>query len=439
MVSVHMLAVKRVVVMLSIGLAAATTAMAQLEPSDAVVASDDSSQSVLLPGEAWESAPAPGQLSPALPTIASAESHSSWDSTSGYDAATCLDPASGCGGRCSTGDCSSGCSDISDPPGFLQFLGHNKNACWTFRSDAILLWRNAPSERPIYSTIDPGTGGLGPTALDANNLNSDVLVAPRLSLLRTDGDGRTLEATYIYAGNFYSDRTLPYSPDGYATSPPGIYGNKWGPPSTSLDSATAKLLGQLQSLEFNARHCLWADTCQFLIGARWLQWNESLQMSDSFYYSEPLPPVSGSNFYQTQCFNNLWGGQIGLDTLLLGRVGQARVEGLVKAGAYYNAAGQTSAFSYLTVPPFTFSAENRDSGPASAAFVGEVGMTAVIPISRNLDFRCGYFGLWLTGLAQPTNQLSDQTITQIDPPSGTLNTTGTLILQGLSLGLEGRW
>ena len=66
-------------------------------------------------------------------------------------------------------------------------------------------------------------------------------------------------------------------------------------------------------------------------------------------------------------------------------------------------------------------------------------MTAVLPISSNWDFRCGYFGLWLTGLAQPANQLSDQTITQIDAPSGTLNTTGTLILQGLSLGLEGRW
>jgi len=329
--------------------------------------------------------------------------------------------------------------DVLHQPGLIQCLAAHKNAHWTLRSEALLLWRNAPPSRPIYSTVDPVTDSLGSTALNANQLNSDVLVAPRLSLLRTDSDGRTLEATYIYAGNFYSDRTLPYSPDGYATSPPGIYGNNWGPPSTSLDSATAKLLGQLQSLEFNARHCLWADTCQFLIGARWLQWNETLQMQDSFYHSEPLPPVSGTDFYQTQCFNNLWGGQIGLDTLLLGRVGQARVEGLVKAGAYYNAAGQNSAYTYSTVPPFTFSSSNRNTGPASAAFVGEVGMTAVIPIACNWDFRCGYFGLWLTGLAQPTNQLSHQTLTQIDAPSGTLDTTGTLILQGLSLGLEGRW
>ena len=323
----------------------------------------------------------------------------------------------------------------------MQFLGHNKNAHWTLRSEALLLWRNAPPSRPIFSTVDPGTGSIGPTALNANQLNSDVLVAPRLSLLRTDCNGHTLEATYLYAGNFYSERTLPYSPNGYATAPPGIYGNNWGPlNNTELDSGAGKLLGQIQSLEFNSRHCLWADTCQFLIGPRWLQWNETLQLQDSYVHTTPPPPASGTDFYQTQCFNNLWGGQIGLDTLLLGRVGQARVEGLIKAGAYYNAAGQTSAYYSTQVPPLV--GQTRASGPASAAFVGEVGMTAVLPICCNWDFRCGYFGLWLTGLAQPTNQISHQTIVKgSDDTSsfGTLDTTGTLILQGLSLGLEGRW
>jgi hypothetical protein len=57
-----------------------------------------------------------------------------------------------------------------------------------------------------------------------------------------------------------------------------------------------------------------------------------------------------------------------------------------------------------------------------------------MPITRNLDFRVGYLGLWLQGLAQPTNQAQST-----DPAAATLNTTGTLILQGLSLGLEGRW
>ncbi len=321
-------------------------------------------------------------------------------------------------------------------PGLIQCLASHKNACWTFRSEALLLWRNAPPSRPLYSTVVPDTDQLGSTALNANDLNSDVLVAPRLSFLRTDCDGRTLEATYLYAGNFYSDRTLPYVSDGYATSPPGIYGNEWGPPDTNLDSATAKLLGQLQSLEFNSRHCIWTDTCQFLIGARWLQWNETLQMSDSFSYTDPT--VTGTDFYETQCFNNLWGGQIGLDALLLGRPGTARVEGLVKAGAYYNNAGQNSTFKYVLSDGEPYENNAGASGPAACSFVGEVGLTAVLPICCNWDFRCGYFGLWLTNLAQPTRQLSDQEINQF-ASVGTLNTAGSAILQGLSLGLEGRW
>ena len=322
-------------------------------------------------------------------------------------------------------------------PGPMPCLAAQKHATWAVRADALVLWRNAPSSRPLFSTVTPETQQLGPTTLNASDLNSDALVAPRISLLRTDCDGETLEATYLYAGNFYSERSLPFAPDGYATSPPGIYGNTWGPPDTSLDSATAKLLGQLQSLEFNARHCIWADTCQFLIGARWLQWNETLQMQDSFAYAAPTP-VTGKDFYETQCFNNLWGGQIGLDTLLLGRAGMARIEGLVKAGAYYNAAGQASSYRYVVSDGSTFANQARAGGPAACSFVGEVGMTAVLPISRNCDFRCGYFGLWMTNLAQPARQLSGQTINQFSSVAR-LDTVGTVVLQGLSLGFENRW
>lgn len=313
------------------------------------------------------------------------------------------------------------------------------DAAWTFRADALLLWRNAPASRPIYSTVAPGTEQLGRTALNANDLNSDVLGAPRLSLLRTNCAGHTFETTYLYAGNFYSERSLPFSPNGYATSPPGIYGNTWGPDSdTSLDSATAKLLGQLQSLEFNLRRCLWADTCQFLIGARWLQWNESLQMRDFFSYTEDTTAITGDDSYETRCFNNLWGGQIGLDTLLLGRPGTTRIEGLVKAGAYYNAAGQASKFRYTQDDGFTYKNQARAGEPPACSFVGELGLTAVVPISCNCDFRCGYFGLWLTNLAQPTRQLSGQTINQFGSVAG-LDSSGSVILQGLSLGLESRW
>ncbi|MFM7207154.1 MAG: hypothetical protein ACKO4T_10870, partial [Planctomycetaceae bacterium] len=274
----------------------------------------------------------------------------------------------------------------------IQCLAASKHACWTLRADTLALWRNAPPQRAIFSTIDPVAGGLGPTALDAANLNSDVLAAPRLSFLRTDCDGRTLEATYLYAGNFYSDRSVPYARNGYVTSPPGIYGNEWGVQGTQLNSANATLLGQLQSLEFNARHCFWQGSCQFLVGMRWLQWNETLRMQDSFSAPPPPAPITdqGVDFYDTQCFNNLWGGQIGIDSVLLGSAGMARIEGLVKAGAYYNHAGQYSSYRYATSSGGAFSAAARADGPAACSFVGELGLTAVMPVSSRWDVRCGY-------------------------------------------------
>jgi hypothetical protein len=74
--------------------------------------------------------------------------------------------------------------------------------------------------------------------------------------------------------------------------------------------------------------------------------------------------------------------------------------------------------------------------PSPAAFVGELGFTGVLPLTSNLDFRFGYLVFWLEGIAQPTQQLSQPVSTTGDPL--VLQNSGTVI-QGLTLGLEGRW
>jgi hypothetical protein len=328
---------------------------------------------------------------------------------------------------------------LIDQPGLLQLLWHPKEGPWTARFDTMLLWRNAPRDRPLFSTIVPGTTSLGATALNANQLQSDMIAAPRVSLFHGNGCGDALEATYIYAGNFYSERSLPQLVDGYATAPPGILGNAWDPVTgTPLTAGSATLLGNLQSLEFNTRTRLGGGASQFIFGVRWLQWQETVLIKDNFI--GPNLGDTGYDLYRTGCTNSLFGGQIGIDSVLLTTNRGVRFEGLAKAGAYYNNAVQSSSFSYATDAPFSFSAQNRVTrSPAAGAFVGEAGLTAVIPISCNWDLRCGYFGMWLESIAQPVNQLSGQQLTQINPPPGTLTTNGGLVLQGLSLGIEGRW
>ena len=342
-------------------------------------------------------------------------------------------------GSCRSSDCEECRSGLVNK--WLQRRAHQRGQL-TARIDAMLLWRDAPGNRPLFSEVNGTT--IGPVALNADQLESDVLAAPRVSLFHGNGCGDAFEATYIYAGNFYSQRSLPTVIGGYALSPPGIYGNTWGPSpdpqmDTSLNSASATLLGSLQSLELNARTQIGSTAAQFLFGIRWVQWNETLAMQDTFSNAGP-PMISGNDFYNTNCLNDLYGGQIGIDSLLLSARNGIRIEGLVKAGAYYNNAVQKSTFFYDATAPFAFQrAISVGRSPAAGSFVGEVGITAVVPLRRNWDFRCGYIGLWLESIAQPSYQLSNQLLTQVDTPAGSLVTNGGLVLQGLSLGLEGRW
>lgn len=165
-------------------------------------------------------------------------------------------------------------------------------------------------------------------------------------------------------------------------------------------------------------------------------------MADQF--TDPNDPtITGSDAYNTSCINDLYGGQIGLDSVLWNPGEGLRLESVVKAGAYYNVASQSSAYRYVTTAPFDYAQSIAlGKNPAGCSFVGELGITAVMPLTKHLDLRCGYFGLWLDSIVQPTNQLSNTNLSQKGPgvpPTGAVLVNGSLVLQGVSLGLEGRW
>ena len=111
-----------------------------------------------------------------------------------------------------------------------------------------------------------------------------------------------------------------------------------------------------------------------------------------------------------------------------------RVESLLKGGAYWNEALSRQSFTEVGgggVPEVS-----AYDSPSPAAFVGEFGFTGVLPLTSCLDFRFGYLVFWLEGIAQPTRQLSLPKSTTGDPL--VLQDGGTVV-QGLTLGLEGRW
>lgn len=309
----------------------------------------------------------------------------------------------------------------SDPLGLLQRLGrlHDKTgACWSGRADLLLLWRNAPSGQPLIADSATGT-----TVLDANQLDSALAAGPRFSLFRTDTCGNAWEATYLRAFNFRSQTTLPTLAEGYDIAPPGILGDQ----ETLFDGASVNLGSGIQSFELNRYHKV-SRNIRLLGGFRWVEWRESATLTTAI-------PTDVTDIHQSNVINSLYGGQIGFDAVVLS-TNWLRVDTVMKGGAYGN---NVSANSLLVKPlvPLDQSFSIAKS-PASCGFVGELGFTGVMPITNCLDFRFGYFGLWLQGLAQPTRQFLTQDLAAT-PPTGTLDTKGGTVVQGVSLGLEGRW
>jgi hypothetical protein len=293
---------------------------------------------------------------------------------------------------CQPAECQSGghC-DACDPPyGLVNRLIDNKQACWTFRTDGLMLWREAPRVQSLTSFVPSGA-----TVPNAHDLNSPLAAGPRFSIFRTNGCGDALEATYFRAANWNAVNT--------SAAPGETY-------SASLGAAA-------QSFELNGRMTV-LPSIQLLGGFRWFEWQENL------YAVNAGTQVDARN---CSTINDLYGYQIGFDSLLLS-THWLRVEALMKGGAYLNNARMARTPDTIFIPPVYQSAAGK-----AASFVGEVGMTGVVPVSRNIDFRFGYIALWLQGLAQPTNQP-----TYSGGPVA-IDLTGATVLQGLTLGLEGRW
>ncbi len=316
-----------------------------------------------------------------------------------------------------------------NPHGLLGPAFTNCDICWVGRVDALIAWRNAPPDRPLIET-----GLSGVPVLNANGMDSPTAAGPRFSIFRfNNANGTALETTYFQLANWRSERPLSAQSDLYALAPPGIYGND---NTQNFGTGVANLGSHMKSLEIN-RHWWLGEHVRFLAGFRWVEWQENFSLADEFVGTETV-----HDFYATDCINSLYGGQIGLDAVLF-TLPWARFDSVVKAGAFYNNAVQSSLYASDSTGAFLSQSVTINQSPVSAAFLGEVGMTAVFPMTDWLDIRVGYSGWWLSGIVQPTQQLSGQVLTQpaggVEPTSGTIIANGSTLVQAITLGLEGHW
>ena len=318
-----------------------------------------------------------------------------------------------------------GCPSACCPPAcrvphVLDPLG--VDPLWSGRAEALLLWRQSP--QPLV-LLENAAGG---TALDAGQLGSGMAAGPRFTLFRHTGDDGAIEFNYLRVQTFEASRDLPTTAGGYFQTSHGIF---CCPSDTPIDGATTNLSSALQSFELNRRFPT-DGGWQWLTGFRWVEWRESIGIATNSFGG------AFNDTYATSTFNNLYGWQAGADSILYGLGGPFRIEGLGKAGIYYNNAVQNSRRTTdTTVPPSDLTV---GSTIGRAAFVGEVGLTAVYDVYDWLSVRAGYAAFWLGGIAQAPNQLFKQELCPDSPPYlGITDTGGSVWIQGITLGLEARY
>jgi hypothetical protein len=294
---------------------------------------------------------------------------------------------------------------------------------WTGRTDALLLWRDAPQGVGLFDSVGPGAG------LNAADLASGMAAGPRFSLFRHTGDLGALEFTFFRVQDFTASRTLPATDGDYLFAPGVLCCNL----KTPLNDAGAALASEFQSFELNRRFPT-DGRVQWLAGFRWVQWNESLGLG-------AVTDVPGQTVdIDTATNNDLYGMQVGLDSILWRNGSRFWIEGLGKAGLFYNRSGQFTSFEQSLPPPFPDERVAGGTSTSRAAFVGELGVTGVWQVTDWLAIRTGWVAFWLSGIAQSPNQLAEQCLICEDRPiRQATDTGGSVFVNGLTLGLEARW
>ena len=303
---------------------------------------------------------------------------------------------------------------------------------WTGRVEALMLWRDAPQSAPLYDFVDPETGDPAGRALGASDFSSGMAAGPRFSIFRHTGDMGAIEFNFLRVQSFTATRSLGPLENGYFdTQPRGLYCCDSLTPRNAVDGL---LSSSFQSAEVNRRFPT-DGRIGWLMGFRWVEWNDGLGLQ-----SLTVPELSPAytNSYLTRTSNDLYGLQIGADSILYGPGRPFRIEGIGKAGIFYNDASQSSRFSTTnpTVDPDVLAVS---TSTGRAAFVGELGVTGVYDLTERISLRAGYTIFWLGGLAMAPAQFNVNKLCPENPIMGATDTGGSVVVQGISLGLEGRW
>lgn len=324
-----------------------------------------------------------------------------------------------------------GSTPVEEPAGAMMTLpflgqvgtGSGRGCCprWDLAVDALMLWQGNAQSLPLILDAN------GATVLDARQLGTEMAAGPRGSLIRKIGECHAIEANYFQVRPFNASAVAPAGGGPYQLANMGdIYFN-------DIESATVTSSGWIQSAELNWRKSTSYSPITWIAGFRWVELNSQCHVDYAFTNPDPF----GSGFVNAASGNNLYGGQMGADMRLWNRGGSWLVNGIGKAGVFYNrAAYQNSTAGFIPVGGNPYLLDPVAAIADQTAFFGEVGVNSTYWLTPWLAWRAGYSFFWASGVAVAAQQLP---LNNFGEGTTSINTNGSVLLHGVTTGVEARW
>ena len=293
------------------------------------------------------------------------------------------------------------------------------DSTWDVAVDALMLWQGNGQSLPLFLN---SSGGV---ALDAQDLQTQTGAGVRIGAIRQVGETHAIEGNYFQARPFDAMIRTPATGEPFELVNAGDL-----PPWGDIATAAVTTGGSIQSAEINWRKQESWSPITWLVGFRWVELDS--QSKVDYLFSS-----TGGGDIATDAGNNLYGGQFGADMLFWNAGGRWRVNGVGKAGIFYNSVAYQRSSAGLTLQDGSTVPIGSTSATADqTSFFGEAGLNATWWATNWLAWRVGYSVFWAGGVAVATDQIP---LNNYGDGTASINTNGSVLLHGMTTGIEARW
>jgi len=285
---------------------------------------------------------------------------------------------------------------------------------WYGSAEALFLRRDNSNQAQAIVL----NGATNETLISSGNLNFATEAGGRFTLGHSIGRCWAVEASYLGLQEWSDSITA--TGNNNLRIPGDIA-------LATLDFLDADIMrvdydSEIHSAEISAVRSL--GRLDILAGFRYFQLDENFNINSEDFNN-------GTSDYSIAVRNSLFGGQLGARLESSGDVAYLRCT--TKAGVYGVDSDQRTHLA-----DFDNSFVFRDSSTSGndVAFIGEVNLEAIVPLTSHCRLRAGYNVMWVEGISLAMDQL-DFTDT---PTSGTaLDQSGGAFFYGANVGFEATW